>query len=699
MEFKKEIQESLKDYFKANFGVDIPNISISQINPDFRHLGDYAFNFNALRKIAKEHNADLKEIVLTVASTILAKQEGEAVESIRAQFAATDLDKGFINLKFSDQFWAKQLQSKIASGKVTSIAPKAGKVVLEYCGPNTNKPLHIGHLRNMMLGFSMSEVLKANGYDVTKVNIYNDRGIAICKSMAAYMLCGNGATPISTDIKGDHFVGDYYVMFGKLWKDELTKIVLENKFDQYAKKMGMFDQSSIVFSTSSNIGLYSKISSLVNFVLDFQAGKLKEYDDFNDNPKKWFVHLVNEVLLKVMTLSNKLSPEVYNQVSIYLDGLLAELDKLKQNKFVEIFELAETLLLKWEAGDAETIALWQKMNGWVYEGFNETFNTLGVDFEKDYFESDTYKLGKEIIELGLQKNVFKRRADGAVIIDLTPDGLDEKVVLRSDGTSVYITQDLGTAELRHKEFNMDRMIYVVGNEQDYHFKVLKLTLQKLGYQWADGIYHLSYGMVESPTGRFKSREGKTADADDLIAEVLRIAEERTKEQGKIDDFSNDEAKALYKTIGLGALKFFLLRVNPYKKIIFNPEESIDFHGQTGPFVQYTYARICSIIRKAAITPDSIDLQTNLQGVERQIIQQLCEYENVIADASNKYDPSEIANYAYNLAKLYNKFYGELKILSADTDAEKHLRLTISQATANTIKHAMKLLGIDVPEKM
>jgi arginyl-tRNA synthetase len=614
MEFKKEIQESLKDYFKANFGVDIPNISISQINPDFRHLGDYAFNFNALRKIAKEHNADLKEIVLTVASTILAKQEGEAVQSIRAQFAATDLDKGFINLKFSDQFWAKQLQSKIASGKVTSIAPKAGKVVLEYCGPNTNKPLHIGHLRNMMLGFSMSEVLKADGYDVTKVNIYNDRGIAICKSIAAYLHAGNGATPQSTGIKGDHFVGDYYVEFGKIVDAQLReKYALGAEVESVAKHLG------------------------------------KER-------------------------------EVIEQET-------------------PIFDVAKDLLLKWEAGDAETIALWQKMNSWVYEGFNETFNTLGVDFEKDYFESDTYKLGKEIIELGLQKNVFKRRADGAVIIDLTPDGLDEKVVLRSDGTSVYITQDLGTAELRHKAFNMDRMIYVVGNEQDYHFKVLKLTLQKLGYQWADGIYHLSYGMVESPTGRFKSREGKTADADDLIAEVLRIAEERTKEQGKIDDFTNDEAKALYKTIGLGALKFFLLRVNPYKKIIFNPEESIDFHGQTGPFVQYTYARICSIIRKAAIAPDSIDVQTNLQGVERQIIQQLCEYENVIADASNKYDPSEIANYAYNLAKLYNKFYGELKILSADTDSEKHLRLTISQATANTIKHAMKLLGIDVPEKM
>lgn len=683
MEFKKEIQESLKDYFKANFGVDIPNISISQINPDFRHLGDYAFNFNALRKIAKEHNADLRQIVMDVSFAVMKKYDDESWALLRAT-GFNDLEKGFINLKFSDQFWAKQLQSKIASGKVTSIAPKAGKVVLEYCGPNTNKPLHIGHLRNMMLGFSMSEVLKANGYDVTKVNIYNDRGIAICKSMAAYIRFGDGATPESTCIKGDHFVGDYYVKFSQFVKTQLSDFIPQLR--KKADAVGL-----------NRIEVKEVLNQLHNFnrVNELLSGGVLNNDEFNDNPRKWLVDSLEKFntseinSISSIASTKQLCIECISELKSCINNFLKDF----------IFTDAVNLLNKWEAGDADTIALWQKMNGWVYEGFNETFNTLGVDFEKDYFESDTYKLGKEIIELGLQKNVFKRRADGAVIIDLTPDGLDEKVVLRSDGTSVYITQDLGTAELRHKAFNMDRMIYVVGNEQDYHFKVLKLTLQKLGYQWADGIYHLSYGMVESPTGRFKSREGKTADADDLIAEVLRIAEERTKEQGKIDDFTNDEANALYKTIGLGALKFFLLRVNPYKKIIFNPEESIDFHGQTGPFVQYTYARICSIIRKAAITPDTLNVQTNLQGVERQIIQQLCEYENVIADASNKYDPSEIANYAYNLAKLYNKFYGELKILSADTDAEKHLRLTISQATANTIKHAMKLLGIDVPEKM
>jgi arginyl-tRNA synthetase len=364
-----------------------------------------------------------------------------------------------------------------------------------------------------------------------------------------------------------------------------------------------------------------------------------------------------------------------------------------------IFELAKKLLLQWEANDGYAVTLWKQMNGWVYDGFNKTFDVLGVDFEKDYFESETYKLGKDIIDEGVAKQVIYKRADGAMAIDLTPDGLDEKVLLRSDGTSIYITQDLGTAQLRYDEFKMDKMIYVVANEQDYHFKVLKLALQKLGKKWADGIYHLSYALVESPTGRFKSREGKTADADDLIAEVLSIAEEKTKEHGKIEDFTAEEAKALYKTIGLGALKFFILRVNPFKKIIFNPEESIDFHGQTGPFIQYTHARIKSVIRKANIASIALNLQTELSETERQIIQQLSEFENILIDAAAKYDPSEVANYLYNLSKLYNKFYNESPIIAAKSEDEKTLRIALSSVTARTIAKGMKLLGIEVPEKM
>ena len=456
----------------------------------------------------------------------------------------------------------------------------------------------------MLLGFSMSQILKAAGYEVTKVNIYNDRGIAICKSMVAYLRYGNGSTPQSTGIKGDHFAGDWYVKWNEKAKEELQTIPdAKGDFDEDQKLTGLFKDT-------------------------------------------------------------------------------------------------QKMLLQWEAGDADTMALWNKMNGWVYEGFQKTFNLLGVDFQKDYFESKTYLMGKDIVNEGLQKNVFKKRADGAVVIDLTTDGLDEKVLLRSDGTSIYITQDLATAELRHNEFGMDKMIYVVANEQDYHFKVLKLALQKMGKKWADGIYHLSYALVESPTGRFKSREGKTADADDLIAEVLRIAEQKTKELGKTEGFSDNQATELYKTIGLGALKYFVLRVNPYKKRIFNPEESIDFHGHTGPFIQYTHARICAILRRAAeIDLTGFQNRDNLAAVERELIILLSEYENTVSAAAEKYDPSEVANYVYNLAKTYNKFYHDFPILSAVTDLEMKLRIELSKQTGIIIRKGMKLLGIEVPEKM
>ncbi|MFN8277096.1 MAG: arginine--tRNA ligase [Chitinophagales bacterium] len=520
--------------------------------------------------------------------------------------------KGFLNLSFTDTFWLQQLRA-IHDADFQSFPANQKKVLLEYCGPNTNKPLHIGHVRNMLLGYSMSEILKANGYEIIKANIYNDRGIAICKSMAAYLQRGNGATPESTGVKGDHFVGDYYVLFGQLVEAELRAA---HQIPQEEKNVFKF------------------------------LGKDRE---------------------------------------------VAEQE-------TAVFQQARTLLQRWERGDAETVALWQRMNNWVYQGFQETFRVMGVDFQRDYYESETYKLGKDVIEEGLKKNVFYHRADGAVAIDLTADGLDEKVLLRSDGTSIYITQDLGTAQVRYDEFHMDKMIYVVANEQDYHFKVLKLALQKLGKQWADGIYHLSYALVESPTGRFKSREGKTADADDLIAEVLRIAAEKTKELGKIDSFSEEEAQQLFQTIGLGALKYFILRVNPYKKIIFNPEESIDFHGHTGPFIQYTHARIRSVLRRAQpeqFTADGIALS----GTERELMLQLYEYPNVLAAAAEKYDPSEMANYVYALAKLYNKFYGESKILNAASEGEKQARLLLSATVAATIRKSMLLLGITVPDQM
>lgn len=593
MALEEILKKATVEIFKNSFGADIPSESVTINITKKEHTGDYTIVVFPLIKFSKKSPEQTAEAL------------GEQLKQTTGIIGSYNVIKGFLNLSLTDAYWINRLQEIGNNKSFGTFAANNQKVVLEYCGPNTNKPLHIGHVRNMLLGFSMSEILKASGHNVTKVNIYNDRGIAICKSMVAYKRYGNNGTPQSTGIKGDHFVGDWYVKFNEVVTEEIKAV-----------------------------------------------------------------------------------PN-------------APADKDEAAKLTPIFKEAQEMLLKWEAGDAETIALWKKMNGWVYEGFHQTFDLIGVDFQKDYFESETYKMGKEIVDEGLQKNVFYKRKDGAVAVDLTPEGLDEKVLLRADGTSIYITQDLATAELRHNEFGMDKMIYVVANEQDYHFKVLKLALQKLGKKWADGIYHLSYALVESPTGRFKSREGKTADADDLISEVLRIAEEKTRELGKIEGFTDEEAKALYKTIGLGALKYFVLRVNPYKKIIFNPEESIDFHGHTGPFIQYTHARIRAIMRKAGATTFKLkDLaSTNLSGVERELIIQLSEYENVLKAASDKYDPSEVANYVYQLAKTYNKFYHEMPVLTADTENEKQLRLLLSNETGNIIKKSMHLLGIDVPEKM
>ena len=542
-----------------------------------------------------------------------ANEIGEMLKAEVAFVEKYNCVKGFLNLSLSNEFLVDFLKEIHLNESFFTLPQKSEKVVLEYCGPNTNKPLHIGHLRNMFIGFAMGEILKANGNEVIKVNINNDRGIAICKSIAAYMLFGNGTTPASTGIKGDHFVGDFYVKFNSVVKEQLAE-----KYQVPADE------------------------------------------------------------------------DVYKFIGKDKDALEQE---------TPIFEKAKELLLKWEADDKETVDLWNTMNGWVYKGFQETFDTLGIDFQKEYYESQTYNLGKDIVLDGLEKGIFKKRADGAIVVDLTSDGLDEKVLLRADGTSIYITQDIGTAILRHQEFSMDKMIYVVMNEQDYHFKVLKLILQKMGYSWADGIYHLSYAMVGSPTGRFKSREGKTADADDLIHEVLSIAEAKTKELGKTDGFSADESKKLYDTIGLGALKYFILRVNAYKNIIFNPEESIEFQGHTGPFIQYTHARIKSIIRKANIDTLQIEMPYDLQPSEREVLNVLYDYPTVLASAAASYEPSELANYVYNLAKTYNKFYNECPVLVANTDNEKQFRIMLSANVAAMIKNCMQLLGIDVPEKM
>ena len=508
--------------------------------------------------------------------------------------------KGFLNFTISNDYWFDFINSTDPNQLVPPTENKQ-KMMVEYSSPNTNKPLHLGHLRNNFLGWSIAEILKLQGHEVFKTCIVNDRGIHICKSMIAWQKFANGATPADTHQKGDHFVGDYYVKYNDAYKAEVAALV---------------------------------------------AG-----------------------------------------------GMLQE----TAEKEAPILKGAQAMLLQWEQGDAATIDLWKRMNAWVYEGFEVTYKKIGSDFLKTYYESNTYLLGKELVEEGLTKKVFFQREDSSVWIDLTVDGLDEKIVRRKDGTSVYMTQDIGLAQLKQNEFNTDASIYVVGDEQNYHFKVLKLICQKLQLPAADGIYHLSYGMVELPTGKMKSREGTVVDADDLVDEMINISKEKTEALGKVSDFTPAQLEELYHTIGLGALKFFLLRVDPKKKMIFNPEESIDFHGFTGPFIQYTHARIKSILRK---TGTAVTLTANeLLPLEKQLAIELSLFPAIINEAADNLDPSKIAIYAFNLAKLFNTFYTEHSIANADSETKKQLRIKIGILTAATLQKAMGCLGIAVPEQM
>ncbi len=512
--------------------------------------------------------------------------------------------KGFLNLSIADSYWVDELLTTIHSSSFGQFPSNGQKVMVEYSSPNTNKPLHLGHVRNNLLGFSVAEILSANGYEVIKVNLVNDRGIHICKSMLAWQMFGNGETPESSQLKGDHLVGKYYVIFDKEYKKQIEALIDKGQTEDEAKKNA------------------------------------------------------------------------------------------------PIIKQAQEMLLKWEAGDQEVIKLWSMMNGWVYSGFEVTYKMLGVDFKKYYYESDTYLLGKDTIQEGLEKRVFFKKDDGSVWIDLTEDGLDQKLVLRADGTSVYITQDLGTAQLKYDDFKMDKSIYVVGNEQDYHFKVLFLILQKLGKTWAKGLFHLSYGMVDLPSGKMKSREGTVVDADELMDEMILTARDRTEELGKVEGFSEQEKKELYHMIGLGALKFFLLKVEPKKRLLFDPNESIDFQGHTGPFIQYTHARIRSVMAKVDYQNKiSTNYSTILTALEKDLIVNLAKYPDVIAASAKEFSPAHIANYVFELAKLFNKFYHEESILKAEDPDVRNFRLDLSAATASTINKGMKLLGIQVPDRM
>ena len=513
---------------------------------------------------------------------------------------------GFLNIVISDAFYVEFFNTIKNDETFGFVAPKEGEkaVMVEYSSPNTNKPLHLGHIRNNLLGYSVAEILKAAGKKVYKTQIINDRGIHICKSMLAWQKFGNGQTPESTGLKGDKLVGNFYVEFDKQYKKEISELIAQGKTEDEAKK---------------------------------------------------------------------LAPSILE---------------------------AQQMLLDWENGKPEVIELWKTMNQWVYDGFAQTYKNLGVDFDSYYYESNTYLLGKEVVQFGLEKGIFEKDPDGSVWIDLTADGLDRKIVLRSDGTAVYMTQDIGTAIQRVKDFpDVGGMVYTVGNEQDYHFKVLFLILKKIGFDWADSLYHLSYGMVELPSGKMKSREGTVVDADDLMAEMTTTAQTISEDLGKLDGYSDDEKAVLFKTIGLGALKYYMLKVDPKKQMMFNPEESVDFAGNTGPFIQYTYARIQSILRKADFDTTVSISGLELHEKEKELIKQVQLFPEVIQNAAENHSPALIANYTYDLVKEFNSFYQQVSILGEENHDKKVFRVQLSKSVGNTIKNAFQLLGIEVPERM
>lgn len=596
MNFQESIIQGIQLAFQNIFNHDLPleQISLAPTKKEFE--GSYTFVVFPFLKISQTTPENTGNLI------------GEYLKANVPAVRDFNVVKGFLNLVLNERVWLDLFQKIYSNHSLGQLPSNGQKVMVEYSSPNTNKPLHLGHLRNNFLGYSVAEILKANGYEVIKANLVNDRGIHICKSMVAYQHFGNGETPESSGLKGDHLAGKYYVKFDIEYKNQIKELISRGQSEEEAKKNA-------------------------------------------------------PILLE-----------------------------------------AQEMLRKWEAGDEAVVSLWKQMNSWVYAGFDATYRKMGVNFDKFYYESDTYLLGKDIVEEGLAKEVFFKKENGSVWVDLTDEGLDEKLVLRGDGTSVYITQDMGTADLKYKDFQIDKSVYVVGNEQDYHFDVLFKIMRKLGRSYGPGLYHLSYGMVDLPTGKMKSREGTVVDADDLIQEMIETAEHHTKELGKIEGFTEEQAKELYEILGLGALKYFLLKVDPKKRMLFNPQESIEFQGYTGPFVQYSHARIAAILRKA--DQIGVDYQTHdfsgvgeLADSEAALIQILYDFERKIKMAAEEYSPSILAQYLFDLAKEYNRFYADLPIFHEKDQAIQSFRVALSALTAKTIKKGMSLLGIQVPERM
>ncbi|MFB0938046.1 MAG: arginyl-tRNA synthetase [Candidatus Azotimanducaceae bacterium] len=591
MNIQNTIEVAVKKAIKSIYDVEINSVEFQATRKDFE--GDITVVIFALLRAVKGNPVEIGTKI------------GEYLKENTSEVSDFNVVKGFLNLVISDTTFISSFNAMYANDQFGKEQPNPNDkaVMVEYSSPNTNKPLHLGHVRNNLLGYSVAEITAASGKKVYKTQIINDRGIHICKSMLAWERFGNGETPESTGLKGDKLVGNYYVKFDQEYKKQISDLVTQGKTEEEAKK----------------------------------------------------------------------------QAPILLE--------------------AQEMLIKWESGDIHVVALWEKMNQWVYDGFAVTYKELGVDFDKNYYESNTYLLGKDVVTDGIEKGVFYRKDDGSVWIDLTEEGLDEKIVLRSDGTAVYMTQDIGTAIERFNDYDLEELTYTVGNEQDYHFKVLFLILKKLGFDWAENLHHLSYGMVDLPSGKMKSREGTVVDADELMVEMVNTARDISEELGKLEGYSNDEKETLYKTIGLGALKYYILKVDPKKRILFDPKESIDFNGNTGPFIQYTYARIKSILRKA-----DFDYSVNTEGInlhdkEKEVLKTLQQYPETIQNAAKNHSPALIANYTYELVKNYNSFYQLVPILGCDNMEEKIFRTQLSKKVADTIKSSFGILGIEVPERM
>lgn len=605
MKIEQQLNNAVIEAVKALYGQDITpeQVTLQKTKKEFEgHLTLVVFPF--LRMSRKKPEDTATEI-------------GQWIQNHTELIASFNVVKGFLNLVIAPAQWVALLDDINANSNYGITKPNADSplVMIEYSSPNTNKPLHLGHVRNNLLGWALANVVEANGNRVVKTNIVNDRGIHICKSMLAWLKYGNGETPETSGKKGDHLIGDYYVAFDKHYRAEVKEL----------------------------------------------------------------------------------------QAQYEAEGLGADEAKEKAEKEAPLIKEAHAMLVKWEAGDPEVRALWRKMNEWVYAGFDETYKALGVGFDKIYYESDTYLVGKQAVEEGLKKGLFFRKEDGSVWADLTKDGLDEKLLLRADGTSVYMTQDIGTAKLRFQDFPIDKMIYVVGNEQNYHFQVLSILLDRLGFEWGKSLVHFSYGMVELPNGKMKSREGTVVDADDLVAGMISQARQTVDEAGKFDDMTEEEKDEVARIVGMGALKYFLLKVDARKNMLFNPEESIDFNGNTGPFIQYTYARIRSILRKAADAgikvPAQLPADVELSTKEEDIVQHIADFAAVVRQAGTEYQPAAVANYCYDLVKEYNQFYHDFSILREEDKKKQTFRLTLSANVAKVIRLGMGLLGIEMPERM